>query len=271
MSEERTEQATPRRREEARQRGEVPRSAELAGAAALLGALLGLRLAWPFVSSQSSGSTLWFLHECSRWQPSVVATAQVLGLAFVYSMRLALPATVGAAVAGLAANLGQSSFVLSTYPLALRWERMSLSRGLSRMLSRQGVFTVIRTLAKLAIIALVTASYLRSRAEEILAVGAAPAHTGTLIWGLLLRVGVAFMVVAVADSTGLRLCRAAKLRPQPRGCLVEFLHADHGHRIHHDEEGHQQGYHIGIGQQPSQPATAIMTIAHRALPSTHLD
>ncbi len=199
MAEERSEQATPRRREEARQRGEVPRSAELAGAAALLGALLGLRIAWPYVASQASSSALWFLRECSQWQPSILATGQILSLAFIYAVRLALPATLGAAVAGLTANLGQSSFVLSAYPLALRWERMSLTRGLARMLSRQGVFTVLRTLIKLIIIALVTASYLRSRAEEILAVGASPTHTGALIWGLLLRVGMAFMVVAVAD------------------------------------------------------------------------
>ena len=46
MAEERTEQATPRRREEARKRGEVARSPELAGAGALLGALLALRLCW---------------------------------------------------------------------------------------------------------------------------------------------------------------------------------------------------------------------------------
>jgi flagellar biosynthetic protein FlhB len=197
--EERTEQATPRRREEARQRGDVPRSAELAGAAALLGALIGLRLGWPAISDQSASSVLWFLRECRDWQPTIGATARVLHIAFGHSLRLALPVTVGAAVAGLAANLGQSAFVLSSHPVTLRWERLSLAQGLLRMFSRQGLFSLARSLAKLGIVAAVTGAFLHSRAEQVLGLAQAPAQAGALIWELLLRVGAAFAVLAVAD------------------------------------------------------------------------
>ncbi|MFS8609057.1 MAG: EscU/YscU/HrcU family type III secretion system export apparatus switch protein, partial [Gammaproteobacteria bacterium] len=43
MAEERTERATPKRRQDARRQGDVPRSAELSAAAGLLGALTFLQ------------------------------------------------------------------------------------------------------------------------------------------------------------------------------------------------------------------------------------
>ncbi|HUU55663.1 MAG TPA: EscU/YscU/HrcU family type III secretion system export apparatus switch protein [Armatimonadota bacterium] len=217
MAEERTEQATPRRREEARKRGEVPRSAELAGAGALLGALLGLRFGWAAAIAQARDSTLWFLRASPTWDPTLQAATQVIQTAFFGALSIALPLVAGACLAALAVNLGQTRFIISAQPLAFKWSRLSLAQGLMRIFSRQGVFSVLRSLVKLALILAVTFFFLRNRCDAVLGLAhgtalTAAAGLGRLLWGLLLRIAGVLALVAVADYLFQRREHEKKLR-----------------------------------------------------------
>jgi len=204
MADERTEQATPRRREEARKRGEVARSAELPAAAALLGAILGLRLTWHPTLTGAGDCLLSFFRAAPTWQPSLLSAVEVAGLALRQSAHLLLPLLAGASLAALAANLGQSGFLLSAHPLTPKWSRLSLTQGFIRLFSRQGLFTLLRSLAKLALLLAVSFSYLRGRAGAVLDLAhgtpfSAGAGLASLIFGLLVRVALVLALVAVAD------------------------------------------------------------------------
>jgi len=204
MADERTEQATPRRREEARQRGEVPRSAELSGAAALLGALLGLRLCWPAVVGAAEEAARWGLRECGRWQPTVESIADMAGAALLQALRMAGPVAVGACIAALAMSLGQGGLVASAHPLAFRWQRLSAGQGLRRLCSTRGLVSVVRSLARVAAVSVVTFLFLRGRWSEVLELAhGSPVTAGStmagLIWGLLIQVAVVMLVIAAAD------------------------------------------------------------------------
>jgi flagellar biosynthetic protein FlhB len=201
---ERTEQATPRRRAEARKRGETPRSAELAGAAALLGALLGLRLCWSSVLDAASRITRWGLGDCGRWSLSVESTSALAAKSLALAVQLAGPAALGACAAALVANLGQAGFVVSAQPLALNWRRISIAQGMRRMFSMRGLFSVARSLLKVAAVSAVTFTFIRGRWTEMLQLGhgsalSAGAGLGDMIWGLLIRVAFALAIAAAAD------------------------------------------------------------------------
>jgi flagellar biosynthetic protein FlhB len=204
MADERTEQATPRRREEARQRGEVPRSAEVAGAAALLGALLGLRLCWSGVVEAAAETVRWAMRECGGWEPTVESAGRLILVGLFHGMRMAGPVSAGACVAAAAANLAQTKFLVSAQPLAFRWNRISLTQGLQRIFSRRSAFSVVRSLLKLAAVLLVSFLYLRGRSAAVLglaqaSLASAAGLCGELIWGLLIRVAGVLLVVAAVD------------------------------------------------------------------------
>jgi len=217
MPEERTEQATPRRREEARRRGEVPRSAEVAGAAALLGALLGLRLGGSGAVGGAVEGARWAMSECGGWEPTVESAGRLLLVGLFHGMRMAGPVSVGACVAAAAANLAQTKFLVSAEPLAFRWNRISLSQGLQRIFSRRSAFSVVRSLLKLAAVLLVSFLYLRGRSAAVLGLGQASlvnaaGACGDLIWGLLIRVAAVLLVVAAVDYVFQRHEHEKKLR-----------------------------------------------------------
>jgi flagellar biosynthetic protein FlhB len=201
---ERTEQATPRRREDARKRGETPRSAELAGAAALLGALLCLRLCWSSVLDAAARVTRWGLEDCARGPLGTESLSALAAKALTFATQLAAPAALGACAAALAANLGQAGFHVSAQPLALNWRRVSIVQGMRRMCSMRGFFSVARSLLKVAAVSAVTYVYIRGRWGEMLYLGqgsalAVGAGIGHLIWGLLLQVALVLAVAAAAD------------------------------------------------------------------------
>jgi len=204
MAEERTEQATPRRREEARKKGQVPRSAELAGVGALLGALVALRAGWGSAVEAAREVGLWSLRECAVWQPTVGATTELIRVGLAQGARMALPVTAGACGAALLVNFAQSGFLVSAEPLRFKWSRLSITQGLQRIFSRRGAFSVVRSLVKLALVLAVALGFLRGRWESVLELShgtalAAGGGTAALLWGLLTRVAAAMALVAIAD------------------------------------------------------------------------
>jgi len=204
MADERTEQATPRRREEARKRGETARSAELAGAAALLGALLGLRLCWPGMLGAAGDAVRWGLRECGHWGGGVESASALMQTALFQAARMTAPVALGAGAAALVAALGQTGFLVSAHPLALKWNRLSISEGVRRICSRRGFFSVARSLVKLAAIGAVTFLFLRKRWPEVLSLAQgsavnAGARMAGLVYALLAQVAAVALVVAIAD------------------------------------------------------------------------
>lgn len=204
MADERTEQATPRRREEARKRGETPRSAELAGAAALLGTLIGLRLCWPSVLEAAADTVRWGLRECTTWRPSVSSVSGLIGKGLLLATAMAGPAAGGACLAALVANLGQAGFIVSGQALAPNWSRISISQGLRRMCSLRGLFSAARSLVKVAAVAAVTFLFIRGHWTEVLRLAhggpaGAGAALGRMMWALLLQVGAVLVVAAFID------------------------------------------------------------------------
>jgi len=182
----------------------VPRSAEVAGAAALLGALLGLRLCWSGVVETAAETVRWGMRECGGWEPTVESAGRLILVGLYHGMRMAGPVSAGACVAAAAANLAQTKFLVSAQPLAFRWNRISLTQGLQRIFSRRSAFSVVRSLLKLAAVMLVSFLYLRGRSDAVLGLAqanlvSAAGACGDLIWGLLIRVAGVLLVVAAVD------------------------------------------------------------------------
>jgi len=101
-------------------------------------------------------------------------------------------------------SLAQSSFVISAHPLGLKWARLSLGQGLVRMVSRQSVFAMLRSVLRLVLVGLVAFLFLRGRAAALVMLAAAPipsaaAALGSLIFGLLVRIAGVLLLCAAAD------------------------------------------------------------------------
>lgn len=166
---EKTEKPTEKRRREARERGQAPRSQDVNSVAALAGGLLGLlwfgRELWDGLAGLSV-NVYRNAHALPVTQDSVPGyLASYGGLA----VRLSLPIVGLAAVFGLFANLGQVGILFAPKAAEPKWERLSPIKGIQRLFSLHSLVELVKGLVKLAILAAISTAYIRALLPEIAA------------------------------------------------------------------------------------------------------
>lgn len=202
-TEERTEEPTPKRLKEAREKGQVPRSRELntlavlltgAGALLLLGRHMADDLAGIFVTNFD-------LERDKLLDPA--ALADHLAASLGDALLLVAPLLALLLVAAVAGPLGLGGWNFSTKALAFKFEKLDPIKGLARIFSLKGLMELAKTLAKFLLVALGAAAILNSELSELMTLADEPlaralAHAGRLcLWSFLLIAATLLLVVLV--------------------------------------------------------------------------
>ena len=173
--EERTEQATPRRRREHRERGQVARSRELNSVAVLLGGLVLLMVSAPVIYAGLTG-LMRFAFGGAMLRPVTAGSARDLFASFVRRTGGFLaPLAGGLVVAALMASYGQVGFQVTPQALAPKLSRLNPLEGLKRMFSLRAVMRMCMSLLKLAVLVTVFVLAVRGRIGDFLPLAYAPA------------------------------------------------------------------------------------------------
>jgi flagellar biosynthetic protein FlhB len=200
---ERTERATPRRQQKAREDGSIPRSRELNGAAVMIAGAGGLLL----LGGQALAAMMQMMRAGLALDRerlfSDAALTQVLaarlsdglgGVAPLLGLLTLVAALVPVAVGG---------WMFNPSVLAFRGNRVNPLTGIKRVFSWRGLVEVAKALAKFAVIAGVAVWLLWHYAPQLLALGGEPvaqglAHAGSLLgWSLLALSGTLVLIAAV--------------------------------------------------------------------------
>jgi flagellar biosynthesis protein FlhB len=196
-----TEQPTARRREEAREEGQIARSADLTAAAGLLAALLLLKAFGPGLF----GSWLGMTRSLGEY-PGV--TTDALG---PWAVRVAQSAaTILAPLLGLllvitiAATASQSGLVLTWKKLTPNLDRLNPVSGAKRLCSGETVSRLCLGLLKVAAVALVAYVTIQGQLGAVLATGGLEARgvfalAAETLWTLALRLGVVLLILGIVD------------------------------------------------------------------------
>src|SRR3954462_2882776 len=155
---EKTEKATPKRREEARKKGQVAKSPDLNGAIVLLASLFALSIWGPHIWSEMGASMRSTLSMIS--QPQVVTPGGV-GKLFMEGGRTALlavaPIAIVCLVAGVMANIGQVKFKPSMHGLKPDFKRIDPLKGAKNLFGPNILFEGAKNLSKVAIVGAIPA------------------------------------------------------------------------------------------------------------------
>lgn len=200
----RTEDPTAKRLEDARQRGEVAMSPEMRHAAMMVGALVvtGGLGASVFASLGTMIVRLWGNADDFRLTPEGTQNL-ITGLAkyFVWSL---LPVFGVLIVCALGIGFLQGRFVISWTRLAPKWSKFNPVKGLGRIYGKRAFVEFGKTLAKFMGIALVVFTVLSPRIIGLdQLVGYTPgaiAHAAsTLVFEAVRAAAIAVMLLAMAD------------------------------------------------------------------------
>jgi flagellar biosynthetic protein FlhB len=201
---ERTEQATPRKREEARKKGQVAKSREIPSVAILMTGVSVLFLAGTFIYQQLSGLMVRFLNrmESGGLQPEDV---QALNVELIRSLLGALsPVLIAVAAVSILSHMTQTGTLFSMEILEPDLSKLNPLKGFKRILSAQSLVELPKAVLKMGIIGVVAWSTISKEGPTILLLaGQEPASIfRTLVsisWSLLLRTGAVMVALAVLD------------------------------------------------------------------------
>lgn len=233
--ESRTEAATPRRLQRAREAGQVAVSREsvavaVLAATALVLILLTVPLARPFAAVLTN-----LLHHAAA-EDQGAAAPYLLAVAGRAVLLGAGPFVLGALLAGAAAVLLQTGFLVSAAPLQPKLSRLNPWSGLKRLFGVEGLAETVRAIAKLA--AMSTALWLSVRGESASLVAAlswpVPVlldHMLRLVLRVLLAVLAAQAAIAAADLFWVRHRHARSLRMSREEVREENREAEGDPRI----------------------------------------
>lgn len=169
QSGERTEKATPKRRREAREKGQVLKSAELVTSFSLVVMFGALAIFGDsVVSGTMDAMTAYFSGAIAIHAVFTVASIMpALAGAIRAFLLIVAPLLITAAAVAVAFNMLQVGFLFSGKALAPKFERISMAAGFKRIFSARTLSELMKSVIKAVIIGFVAYDEYARRTEQM--------------------------------------------------------------------------------------------------------
>jgi flagellar biosynthetic protein FlhB len=201
---ERNEQASPKRREEARNKGQVAKSPEVASAAILLACTIFFYFGSGGMVERLMDLTSWTLRESGT---TAVSLNNISALMWGWTWKLFLvmaPLLLTVVIAGLLANYIQIGFVFSTETLAPKFEKIDPIKGFQRLFALRSLVELVKSLLKMAIVTVVVWFTLKDELPNMIPLmdeplGGILLYTGRISFKILITTCWILIVLAIVD------------------------------------------------------------------------
>jgi flagellar biosynthetic protein FlhB len=201
---ERTEQATPKRLEEARKKGQVPRSVDLSTAAVCIAAAVAIYSMGRMVAGQFAD----YMRAALTLTPGVAMSQDAIWPALTQAgsraLLMILPILGATFFAALAAPIAIGGWNFSGQALMPQFSRLNPANGLGRMFSARGAVELGKGLAKVGVVGVIAWVLLRMLTPQLMGLSAEPlngsiAHAASLVGFSLLILVCGLAVIAAVD------------------------------------------------------------------------
>jgi len=201
---ERTEQATPKRRDEARKKGQVAKSRELASVSVLLAGTLALFMGGVYFSRESAGIMRHFLGNAGSISLSVDTLPGMARFCTGHFIALLAPFFLVLVAVAVFANLLQIGPVYAPEAIRPDFSKVNPFAGIKRLFSRQALAELVKSLIKVGVVGWIGYAALSSESEKILplvdqGVPAIFKYGSSITFSLLWKTGLAMAIMAALD------------------------------------------------------------------------
>jgi flagellar biosynthesis protein FlhB len=196
--------ATPKKREQARQRGNIAKSQDLSAAITLGVALIAMMLLGPRMLHLLVGAFRYYLGGLSTI-PVTESTIQAVTLGMIYFVgSVVLPLMLLIAIAGAAINLVQVGFLFTMETITPKFEKLNVFAGFGKFFSPRSLAELVKSLLKLVAVGYVVYLTLRSRWEGLLQISYLSPYmivgaVGSLVVAVWLRVVLVMLILGILD------------------------------------------------------------------------
>ncbi len=199
-AEERTEEATPRRREEARKKGQVARTKELPSTLLLLSTLLFFYLTGKYFYSTLRAVFVYFLsnaHDSEAFRGSFYVVLYVLA-------KVLFPLFLLLVAIGMFSYVIQFGFLFTMEPLSFKWDRLNPFEGIKNLFSKRIFVELFKAFLKMVIVLAVAYPILKSQAFKANEIFEYPVNSLFFYFlkvsgALIFKLGLLFLFISLLD------------------------------------------------------------------------
>ncbi|NLL17587.1 MAG: flagellar biosynthesis protein FlhB [Clostridia bacterium] len=204
FADEKTEEATPHRKQEARKKGQVAKSTDLNAALVLLVSMVMIFVLRNYFLENTGGFATLLL---GHWLAQPLSQENLWHLVtelFSTYFKVMAPVFLVAMAIGVAANVGQVGFKIAPESIQPKLSHLNPLQGFKRMFSRRALVELVKSLLKIVIVGFISYSILRGGVETLFfLVDMSVFESVEVIAGLTFKIGMgviaAFLAIAVLD------------------------------------------------------------------------
>lgn len=206
FSEEKTEQPTPKKLREAREKGQIAQSKEFNGAASLLAVFFAFSMMSGFYIENLGGYFVRVIEQIPQAE-SLYSSETVhafFGDALMFILRVSLPLLAIALLTGLVASYAQVGFLFTLEPIKPKFSKLDPIKGLKNVISSRALIELFKSVFKAVLILFVAVDVVRGRLTEIsYALQMDLTQIVVLMWSIIynivIRCSVVLFLIAVID------------------------------------------------------------------------
>jgi len=201
---ERTEPATPRKRDEARKKGQVSRSQEVNYALILLSSVIGLYFLSEHILDHTSRTIVHYFQDLLSFDLSRTGIVDFLVRASWETIKIFLPFSLLLVVVGFASNLLQVGFMMTGEPLVPKWDRINPLSGFGRIFSWRGLAELLKSILKIAAVSAASYFTLKKHLPRFFTLSHSSAGGILIVFGdvlflLAIRCVLVLLIIALLD------------------------------------------------------------------------
>lgn len=204
FSGEKTEKATPQKRQESKRKGQVAKSAELPSAMIMIGGILLLSFLGSWMLDQVLAIYRINFTEYIAWDWTEKNVRTLFEGMTMNAMKLMAPMMGAAIVFGILGNFIQVGAMFTTDPLKMKLDRLDPIQGAKRIFSVRALVELAKSLLKISIIGFAAFTVLWGEKEELFLLSQKSlTESLSFIGGLVLKLGITasiiLLVLAILD------------------------------------------------------------------------
>lgn len=153
---EKTEQPSSKKLEDARKKGMVAKSIEVNSLLIVVTGLITIFLLQSYIGQRMSSFTINIFNSLDTLPKKISLLPNMAFDWYMFFISVLAPVMTAVVIAGLASNISQVGFKLSPEALAPKFSKLNPAKGIKRIFSSKSVVEVFKTLLKFFVIALFT-------------------------------------------------------------------------------------------------------------------
>ena len=203
-SDDKTEEATPKKKQDARKKGQIARSKDVNVAMTMVACTLIVAALSGYISGGLKDTMLYFLGNNMAIELNDANIAQTMSFSVMRIAIVLLPVLIPIMISGVVASLAQTGFLISGEGLKPSFSKLNPINGVKNMFSKKSLFALVKNIIVICIITFVTFTYIRDNYQTFLQIGnqylpAMAEDIQSMILGIFLRVCLILIVIAGLD------------------------------------------------------------------------